>query len=293
MSKRNSIILVVLVYILALIISIFFIKASPENDILVKAAAADVLATVIVFIASVLLSNSSMYDPYWSVAPFPIAVYWLYAGLSPDLTIRKALVIFLILFWGIRLTLNWARGWSGLAHEDWRYRMLSEKTGNAYWAVSFLGIHLFPTVIVFLGLLPVYVVMQNDGGIGVLDVLAFAIGVGAILIELVSDNQLRKFVRRKDREKGELLQTGLWAYSRHPNYFGEISFWGSLYLFALATSFDYWWTGIGFVAMILLFVFISIPMMEKRQLDSKPHFEAYKKNVSSLIPWKSRTKLQE
>ncbi len=288
MSKRNSLILVVLIYVLALTIGIVFISASPENHILVKAGAADVLATVVVFIASVMLTNSSMYDPYWSVAPLPIAVYWLLAGTTPDLTIRKSLVLLLILFWGVRLTWNWARGWSGLAHEDWRYRMLADKTGNAYWAVSFLGIHFFPTVIVFLALLPVYAVMQTTGGIGFLDVLAFVIGLGAVLVEQVSDNQLRKFAKNMDRKPGSLLQSGLWAYSRHPNYFGEISFWGSMYLFALAVSTDYWWTGIGFVAMILLFVFISIPMMEKRQLESKPGYKTYMKTVSVLIPWKPK-----
>lgn len=284
MNKKNALILVSLVYVLAAIVAYYFVQASPENNILIKAAAADVIATMVVFIASVLLSNSSVYDPYWSVAPLPIAIYWLISGGAPDLTVKKALVLLLILWWGGRLTWNWARSWPGLHHEDWRYKMLAEKTGDAYWAVSLLGIHLFPTVVVFLGMLPVLVVMQASDSVGILDILALAVGVAAILIETVADNQLRRFVQRKEKDRGEVLQSGLWSYSRHPNYLGEIMFWLSLYLFALGCGREHWWTGVGFLAMVLLFVFISVPMMEKRQIANKPAYAEYKRRVSAILP---------
>src|SRR5690606_29437298 len=112
------------------------------------AAAASLVATVIIFAFSVALSNSSMYDPYWSVAPPALLAYWLTQGeLSPRLMLAGTLV----LLWSLRLTWNFLRGWGGLAHEDWRYPHLRHKTGRAYWLVSFLGIHFFPTVLTFAG----------------------------------------------------------------------------------------------------------------------------------------------
>jgi steroid 5-alpha reductase family enzyme len=162
--------------------------------------------------------------------------------------------------------------------------MLAEKTGDAYWAVSLLGIHLFPTVVVFLGMLPVLIVMQASDSVGIMDILALAVGVAAILIETVADNQLRRFVQRKEKDRGDVLQSGLWSYSRHPNYLGEIMFWLSLYLFALGCGREHWWTGVGFLAMVLLFVFISVPMMEKRQIANKPAYAEYKRRVSAILP---------
>jgi steroid 5-alpha reductase family enzyme len=284
-SKSKSLLIILLAYVVAFVVAFFFTKANATENHLVNAALADLLGTVVIFMFSVVLSNSSTYDPYWSVAPFPIALYWYIANYTPEINLRHIIVLLLLFWWGARLTYNWARGWTGLSHEDWRYRMLAEKTGNAYWAVSFLGIHFFPTVMVFLGLLPVYVIMISNAPLNIIDAIAIVVTTGAILIETVSDNQLRKHVLNKDRDKDMPLNTGLWKYSRHPNYFGEISFWGGFFIFALAISTDLYWTGIGFLAMVILFVFISIPMMEKRQRENKPGYESYRSKVSMLIPW--------
>ena len=285
MSKSKSLLVILLAYIVAFLVAFFFTKANATDNHLMNAALADLLGTVVIFMFSVALSNSSTYDPYWSVVPLPIALYWYIVNYTPEMNLRHIIVLLLLLWWGARLTYNWARGWTGLSHEDWRYRMLAEKTGNAYWAVSFMGIHFFPTVMVFLGLLPVYVIMKSNAPLNIIDAIAIVVTTGAILIETISDNQLRKHVLNKDRDSDMPLNTGLWKYSRHPNYFGEISFWGGLFIFALAISTDLYWTGVGFVAMVILFVFISIPMMEKRQGENKPGYESYKSKVSMLIPW--------
>jgi steroid 5-alpha reductase family enzyme len=82
---------------------------------------------------------------------------------------------------------------------------------------------------------------------------------------------------------------GLWAYSRHPNYLGEVIFWWGLFLFALATDSDYWWTIIRPVAITTLFVFISIPLVEKRNRERRPGYEEYTKNIPVLFPWFPKT----
>src|SRR5689334_7373228 len=93
-----------------------FLGGSPAF----RAFLADLAATVVVFIFSLALNNSSVYDPYWSVAPVPIALYWL-LGFGSGLDARQAAATLLLLVWAARLTFNWARRWTGLADEDWRY----------------------------------------------------------------------------------------------------------------------------------------------------------------------------
>jgi steroid 5-alpha reductase family enzyme len=109
----------------------------------------------------------------------------------------------------------------------------------------------------------------------------------ATTIEFVADEQMKRF--KKTALPGEYINRGLWKYSRHPNYFGEITFWVGLYVMSLGVSGSPWWTGIGVVVILLMFLFASIPMMEERTLRSKPHYAAQIKTVSVLVPWFRRS----
>ena len=141
------------------------------------------------------------------------------------------LVFALVLAWAVRLTWNWARGWQGLGHEDWRYLRLQEQTGRAYWLVSFTGIHLMPTFWVFAGCLSLYPALAAaTRPFGVLDAIAALVMAGSIWIEKRADDELRRF-RAEGHGPQAILKTGLWAWSRHPNYFGEMGFWWGLWLF--------------------------------------------------------------
>lgn len=285
LSKQKSFFIVTLSYLIALGASAVFLKFSGLEDPIWNMAGADFLATVIIFLFSLAFRNSSIYDPYWSVYPMFIAFWWFFEfGGDGDL-IRNMIVLGLVLAWGIRLTYNWARSWPGMVHEDWRYTKLSEDTGPMYWIVSFLGIHLFPTVLVFAGCLPLYFIFQYDAPLGLIDALALLVALGAIIIETVADNQLLRF--RKAKASGVasgIMDSGLWGYSRHPNYFGEIMFWVGLFLFAWPVFISgTYWIAAGGILMIILFTMISIPMMEKRQI-SKEGYAEYKRRVSSLIP---------
>jgi len=244
---------------------------------------ADVVATLVVFIFSTIFSNASLYDPYWSAAPLVIAWYWLQTGwVSGGSVVAMAAII----FWGIRLTSNWLRGWHGLSHEDWRYVMLRAKNPKWYWFTNLMGIHLFPTLMVFMGMLPVYFIFYEGGTANIIVGIGYLLATIAVFIELVADEQLRAF--KKQAANGEFITTGLWRYSRHPNYFGEILFWFSLWVMLMGIAPAFWWTGIGFVAMLLMFVFASIPMMEKKNRKSKPGYDTYISKVSMLIPWISK-----
>lgn len=156
---------------------------------------------------------------------------------------REAVVLALVLVWGARLTYNWARGWRGLGHEDWRYAEY-RRVGRAYWIVSFFGFHLMPTIWVYLGCLSLLPVFSSPRPLSVLDGLALLVTAGAIATEAVADEQLRAF-RLATPSPGRVLDTGLWAICRHPNYLGELSFWWGLYLFALAADPSTWWAIVG------------------------------------------------
>lgn len=284
LNKARSFFIVIVAYLLAFLVSVACLLHSGIENPIINMAVADFLGTVVIFTCSVLWRNSSIYDPYWSVYPMFIAFWWFFEfGAEGDL-IRNMIVLTLVNAWGIRLTYNWARSWPGLVHEDWRYTKLAEDTGALYWVVSFLGIHLFPTVLVFFGCIPIYFIFQYQDPLGFIDLIALVFTIGAIAIETIADNQLLKFRLTKSTHGRVIMDSGIWGYSRHPNYFGEISFWVGIFLFSLPfyTS-DIYWIISGAVLMILLFVFISIPMMEKREIK-KDGYAEYQRRVSMLIP---------
>lgn len=270
-------------YVIAILVASTVLKLLPGLHPLLGLAAADAAATVTVFVFSRAFDNTSVYDPYWSVAPPLIALWLVLVPGGGQFDARQVLVLALTSAYGLRLTFNWARGWAGLQHEDWRYADFRQKTGKAYWLVSFWALHFFPTVMVFLGLLPLHGALSAGAApFGVLDVVAGLVTAAAIVIEAVADEQLRNF-RRAKREDGDICNVGLWSWSRHPNYFGELSFWLGLFLFGLAGGAPLW-TGVGVVAMVALFVGASIPMAEKRSIARRPHYAEHQKRVSMLIP---------
>jgi len=251
------------------------------------AALADVAATVVVFGFSLAHDNSSLYDPYWSLAPIPITLYW--ASLShggPSL--RQLSVLLLVAAWGIRLTLNWVRRWRGLRDEDFRYREIRGRTGRLYWPASFFSIHLMPTAWVFLGLLPLYPALSVPGpGFGALDAVAALVTLGALVVETVADAQLRRFLSAR-QDPQAVLDRGLWALSRHPNYFGEVSFWWGLFLFGLAADRGSACTVVGPLSITLLFVLVSVPWMDRRMAARHPEWAGRLRGTPALIPWPRR-----
>jgi len=250
---------------------------------LASAAAGDVAGTLAIFAFSMAFGNSSFYDPYWSVAPPLIALWWWGDG-TPA---RQALVLALVLAWGARLTWNWARGWRGLAHEDWRYVDLRTGSPLPYWLTSLLGIHGFPTLQVFLGCLPLLPALaRGSRPFGALDAVAALVTAGAIALEALADEQLRAF--RRGAKPGEICARGVWSWLRHPNYLGEIGFWWGLWLFGLAADPAWWWSGVGALAITAMFAFVSVPMLDRRSLARRPGYAELMARVPALVPRRPR-----
>jgi steroid 5-alpha reductase family enzyme len=284
LSRPASIWLSLFIYVLAIVAAILTARLFSGYHPLIMIAASDFAATLVVFIFSVILNNSSAYDPYWSVKPIVIAAAYLFIFHIESLDIRQWLVISGILLYALRLTSNFYRDWPGFSHEDWRYVNFRKTSGRAYWMVSFLAVHLFPTIMVFLGCMAMLPVFEGSGRpLNVWDISAALVLFGSVLYAFIADEQLRRF-RNIPANKGKIITTGLWQYSRHPNYLGEISTWWGLAIFAIAAGCDNWWTLAGPVAITVMFLFASIPMIEKRNLERRQGYKDYMTKTPMLLP---------
>ena len=283
--RPKALLLVTISYVMAIAAGWLTVAFAPIEDPIGRTFAADAVATIVIFGWSMAYDNSSFYDAYWSVIPPLIVVYWISLAETGVPALRTAGVVLVIFVWGARLTWNWARGWTGLDHEDWRYVDFRNQFPRTYWLVSFGGIHFFPTLIVFAGMLAVWPALVAPGRpLGAIDALALAVGIGGIALEWIADSQLRDFVTGP-RAPGETLRTGLWRYSRHPNYLGEMMIWWSLFLFGLAAD-PAWakWAVLAPLAMSGMFLLVSIPLIEKRSLERRANYQQVIDETSMLIP---------
>ena len=240
-------------------------------------------ATIFIYVFSVLLRNSSLYDPFWSLAPVPIVLV-LSNGMS-SLEV-KLLVVIPITLWAIRLTRNWIISWEGFSHEDFRYKDL--KNTNKFQAElnNLFGIHLIPTLIVNFGLFPLFYlvdVVQTDSSVLIYYLyLASIFTFLAVVLETVADEQMREF-RDNPKNKGKTMKYKLWKYSRHPNYLGEVLFWYGIYFMGLSTGLLPLWLILCPTLMLALFIFISCPMMDKRSLKNRSDYAEYMRKTSMLL----------
>lgn len=286
-AKPRALLIVLLVYVISLAIALLFMYRIDFESLLIEGLTGDIIATFMVFAFSMLFDNSSMYDPYWSMVPPVLAVYWFLAA-GAAVTGPVILLMLVLFYWGTRLTLNWCRGWEGMGHEDWRYDNFRKQFGKFYWLVSLSGIHFFPTAIVFICMVPVYfAVVDSNGTLNVFHILGFLVAFAGTTLELVADEQMKTF--KKDPEnKNRLIDSGLWKYSRHPNYVGEVMFWFGLWFFCLGAGLAYLWTLVFPVLMLIMFLFISIPMMERKILRTRPAYRGYQEQVPAFLPLPGR-----
>ena len=278
-SKAVSLGIITVVYVIAAAAGILaFGKLGAALGEPWALLAADVIATVIVWGFGLVYENVSVYDPYWSVAP-PV-MFTAFAMYKGCWTLPVVLLLVAVWYWGIRLTYNWAVTFKGLAHEDWRYTKYREAQSPAlFFVTNLFGLNMMPTLVVFACMLPGFGLSGLDAPADALTWLGFAICIAAASIQLIADTQSRRF---RAAHPGRVCDTGLWRRGRHPNYFGEISmWWGVWIMYASLCGLD--WLVLGPVAMTALFLFISIPLMESRQLANKPAYAAYRSRTRILI----------
>ena len=157
-NRPLSFFIVFMVYALASAVGIviyFFFPFHFAINLLI----ADIVATVFTFIFSLIFKNASVYDPYWSVQPIVILVS---IAIFTQLDILKIVLLCAVCLWGVRLTANWAYTFKNMQHQDWRYTMLAEKTKKFYPIINYLGIHMFPTLVVYACTLPAAIMLTTN-----------------------------------------------------------------------------------------------------------------------------------
>ena len=294
-SKPFGLILITLIYIITLIGSYFLydfvaswfgdaMSSSPLIIILIL----DIFATIIVYIFSMIFDNASIYDPYWSV--IPIFMYLLYALKTGNLGDYHVIIMLAILIiWGVRLTINWAYTFRDLSKQDWRYDMYKEKHPKLWPLINLFGIHLFPTIVVFIAMIPAFNYIEqlsNSFTPTIGTYFGVIIAIVAIIIEMVADIQMHQF-RNVSSNHGLVNDKGLWKMCRHPNYFGEILFWIGICVMGISFYQDGGSDLLLFspLVMFVMFAMISIPMMEKRQLETKAGYKEYVEKTPMILPF--------
>ena len=279
-TKKGSLTLVFIYYVISFYLAYIFTKTIDLNGwslLLVW----HITATIIIFLFSKIHNNSSIYDPFWHVAPIPIVFY--IASHSSLSIFHQSLVLSAFLFWALRLTYNWFLNWTNLDHEDFRYIDLKNNNKLLAFVNDLFGIHLIPTLIVNASLYPIFIALTSDN-LNNLVYVGFILIIIAVVVQYIADSQMRDF--RKDQNNlGKTMKYGLWKYSRHPNYLGEVSFWFGLYIFAVASGSTSIWLLACPMVMLALFVFISCPMMDNRSLMKRSDYKEYMDKTPQLIMW--------
>ena len=293
-QKFTGLIIVLLSYIIAFGFGLFAYLVINDTDImkdseekyrqLVIIFICNVISTIVIWIIGVIINTASIYDPYWSVQT-PVIFICLLIKYG-NLNVGNLIYLELILFWAIRLTYNYTKTFHDISYIDWRYKQIKEKTGKLYQVVNLLGICLVPTIIVYGASIPSFLFVMDNLGLEYIQIIGYVIIFASVCIEMKADIDIHEFKKIRN-DRSEIIQIGLWKYSRHPNYFGEICFWygvAMVYIFCDFTK--NWYYIFGAVADNALFLGISIPLAEKNLRTYKDGYDEYKKHTSMLIPMK-------
>ena len=279
-NRTTGFIFISMSYFFALLIGIIVFN-SVNQTVWINLFWADLAATLVIWVCSLILDNASVYDPYWSIQPMVILP--LIALREGVLNLSTILLCALVLFWGVRLTANWAATFQGLHKQDWRYDLIKMKTGKLYPIVNLLGIQLMPTLVVFACIVPIVFVIMHAPKFSFMLLPGVLISLLGLVMETRADRQLRDF-RRTNPGRNAIIRQGLWKYSRHPNYLGEILMWWGVYIACVAVFPSAWQLGFGALLNTALFLFISIPIAEKRMKEYKSGFLEYQQQTRMLLP---------
>jgi len=252
-------------------------------EIYLKAFIVIISMMTILWIISIYIKNVSIVDLFWGLGFVLTAGFYLY--FCNDFTFRKILIAVLITIWGLRLSiyLAWRNHGKG---EDFRYQQFRKNYGeNRYWWISFFQTFLLQGVLMWIISQPLLGAFyyQKNVVINIFDLIGIIFWVIGIIFEAGGDFQLTKF-KSYPENKGKVLNTGLWKYTRHPNYFGDASVWWGFGFFSIASG--SYIPAIGSIIMTLLIIKVSgVALLEKSLKDRKPEYAEYVRKTSSFIPW--------
>lgn len=238
-------------------------------------------AALVLWMVSIRKKDVSFIDICWSL--FFVLFVWFTAIESDntEFSTRQLLLSILVTIWGLRLSLYlmW-RNWD--LPEDPRYVSMREHHGKRFWWVSLFTVFLLQSILAWMISSTLLAGLWEPGDLNVLDYLAVAIWLVGFTFEAGSDLQLALF-KSKPENKGKLLTSGFWRYTRHPNYFGDAACWWGYGLFAIAAG--NWWGIFGSLLMTFLLLRVSgVALLEKSLVDAKPGYREYAEKTSAFFP---------
>jgi len=234
------------------------------------------------WLVSILLKNVSIVDMFWGMGFVLLNTFYF---INTEATPAKMILLFLVAIWGIRLSFYLALRNIGKP-EDFRYQEFRKKYGeNNYWWISFFQTFLLQGLLMWIISMPLLGVNIHSTALSLnyFDYLGILVWIIGFVFEAGGDMQLARF-KKKNANTGKVLNTGLWHYTRHPNYFGDAAVWWGFGLFCLSTG-SYWLIS-GSVIMTFLILKVSgVVLLEKSLKDKKPEYVDYIQYTSSFIPW--------
>jgi len=235
----------------------------------------------LVFFLSLRLKRNDIADVSWGLSFVLILIASLFY--TKNFSLVNIIVSLLVLIWGLRLALRiYLR--NRAKKEDFRYKKLREEAGNKILIRSFLQVYILQGSLAVIVSAPVLIVsyfadITHWNILITLGILVWSVG---FFFEVVGDAQLDRFLSKQEN-KGKIMKQGLWSFSRHPNYFGELTMWWGIFLIVVTTP-NGWFSIVGPLAITFLITKVSgIPMLEKRYIGNV-EFEKYKMVTSVLIP---------
>lgn len=233
------------------------------------------------FIISLIKKRNDVADVAWGLGFVLIA--WTSFLLSENFNTRSLVVNILVSVWGLRLAWHIHSRNKGRS-EDYRYLAWRQEWGKWFHIRSYLQVFVLQGIFLYLIISPLMIINKNLGSVlNFIDILGILIWVIGFFFEVVGDAQLKRFLKNP-ANKGKLMKTGLWSYSRHPNYFGEVTQWWGIWLLALNVVNGYL-SIIGPITITFLILKVSgIPMLEKK-MTNNPEFVEYKKRVNIFFPF--------
>ena len=234
----------------------------------------------LLWVVSLLRADTSIVDPFWGPGFAIVTVAYLVAdGRYGD---RGLLALVLVTAWAVRLGYHLLK--RNLAEgEDARYRKWREEAGAAWPLRSLFTVFWLQALLLWGVSMPLLGAVVSTAPLGPLDALGTVVFLVGLTIESLADLQLARFKARSEN-KGRVLDTGLWRYSRHPNYFGEFVLWWGLYL--VAAGGGAWWTVVGALLISFLLLKVSgVTLLEKSLEQTKPQYAEYARRTSTFVLW--------
>ncbi len=241
------------------------------------------VVAIVSWLLSLKRNDVSMVDSLWSLM-FLLATL-VYAGTTTITGAREILILVLVGAWALRLSTYITVRNHGHT-EDFRYQEIRANNEPGFRYKSFYIIFVFQAFLAWMICLPLLVAISGQTAIGILDYAGIALWSTGMFFESVGDWQLARF-RAKPENTGKVLSTGLWRYSRHPNYFGNFLIWWGFYLVALSAG--GWWTIISPLLMTLLLLKVSgVALLEKNISKRRPEYLRYIESTNAFFPGPSR-----